>query len=144
MRGQFETYVAEHLQQRALPGTIVRRTIRSCLACGYVLPDNLVLGRLSRGLHTIRCPMCDESVIPLRDDQPSETAEAVVSEMNRSADEQRDRNVTETRLKGKIETGDYDVFLCHNSRDKAQVVAIGERLKERHSAVARHLGHPPG
>src|SRR5207244_2044950 len=25
----------------------------------------------------------------------------------------------------------YDVFLCHNSRDKKQVMAIGERLKER-------------
>jgi GTPase SAR1 family protein len=131
VRGQFETYVAEHLQQRALPGTIVRHTIRSCAACGYVLPDNLVQGRLNRGMHTIRCPMCDESIIPLRDDQPSGTAEAAVSAMNRSADEQRDRNVADTRLKGKIETGDYDVFLCHNSKDKPRVIAIGERLKER-------------
>jgi WD40 repeat protein len=132
VRGQFETYVAEHLQLRALPGTIVRRAIRSCLACGYVLPDDLVQGRLTRGSHTIRCPMCDDSVISLHDDQPSAaTAEAAVSEMNRSADEQRDRNVAATRLKGKVETGDFDVFLCHNSKDKAQVMAAGERLKER-------------
>jgi GTPase SAR1 family protein len=132
VRGQFETYVAEHLQQRALPGTIIRRAIRSCPACGYVLPDDLVQGRLNRGLDTVRCPMCDESVIPLRDDQPSAaTAEAAVSEMNRSADEQRDRNVAATRLKGKVETGDFDVFLCHNSKDKPQVMAIGEQLKER-------------
>jgi hypothetical protein len=76
--------------------------------------------------------MCDDSVISLRDDQPSAaTAEAAVSEMNRSADEQRDRNVAATRLKGKVETGDFDVFLCHNSKDKPQVMAIGERLKER-------------
>jgi GTPase SAR1 family protein len=132
VRGQFETYVAEHLQQRALPGTIVRRAIRSCIECGYVLPDDLVQGRLSRGLHTVRCPMCDDSVISLRDDQPSAaTAEAAVSAMNRSADEQRDRNVAETRLKGKVQTADFDVFLCHNSKDKPQVMAIGERLKER-------------
>jgi GTPase SAR1 family protein len=132
VRSQFETYVADHLQQRALPGTIVRRVIRSCAACGYVLPDDLVQGRLNRGLHTVQCPMCDDSVISLRDDQPSAaTAEAVVSEMNRSADEQRDRNVAETQLKGKVETGDFDVFLCHNSKDKPQVMAIGERLKER-------------
>ena len=51
--------------------------------------------------------------------------------MNRSADESRDRSVVATRLKGKIETGDYDVFLCHNSKDKPHVIAIGERLKER-------------
>jgi len=132
VRGQFDTYVAEHLQQRALPGTIVRRVIRSCPACGYVLPDDLVQGRLSRGLPTVRCPMCDESVIALRDNRPpTVTAEAAVSEMNRSADQQRDRNVAETRLKGKVETGDFDVFLCHNFKDKPQVVAIGERLKER-------------
>jgi hypothetical protein len=30
-----------------------------------------------------------------------------------------------------METGDYDVFLCHNSRDKRQVMAIGEQLKLR-------------
>jgi hypothetical protein len=132
VRGHFETYVGEHLQQRALPGTIVRRAIRSCPACGYVLPDDLVRGRLTRGLYTVRCPMCDDSVIALRDDEPSAaTAEAAVSEMNRSADEQRDRNVAETRLKGKVETGDFDVFLCHNSKDKPQVIVIGERLKER-------------
>jgi WD40 repeat protein len=131
VRGQFETYVAEHLQQRALPRTIVRRAIRSCRVCGYVLPDDLVQGRLARGSRTVRCPMCDESVISLRDDEPSAaTAEAAVFEMNRSADEQRDRNVAATRLKGKVETGDFDVFLCHNSRDKAEVMAIGERLKE--------------
>ena len=131
VRGQFETYAAEHLQQRAVPGTIVRRAIRSCPACGYVLPDDLVQGRLKRGKDTVPCPMCDDSVISLRDDQPSAAAEAAVSEMNRSADKQRDRNVAETRLKGKVETGDYDVFLCHNSKDKPQVIAIGERLKER-------------
>jgi hypothetical protein len=51
--------------------------------------------------------------------------------MNRSADEQRDWSVAETRLKGKIETGDYDVFLCYNSRDRAHVTAISERLKGR-------------
>jgi GTPase SAR1 family protein len=131
VRGQFETYVAGHLQQRALPGTIVRRAIRACSACGYVLPDDLVQGRLARGSHTVRCPMCDETVIPLRDDEPSVAAGVVVSEMNRSADEQRDRNVAATRLKGKVETGDFDMFLCHNSKDKAEVMAIGERLKER-------------
>ena len=33
-------------------------------------------------------------------------------------------------MKGKIESGDYDVFLCHNSKDKPQVMAVGKRLKE--------------
>jgi hypothetical protein len=131
VRAQFETYVAGHLEFRALPGTIVRHTIRSCPSCGYVLPDDLIRGKLGLGMDTARCPLCEKSVISLRDDGPSAKAEAAVSEMNRSADEQRDRGVAATRLKGKIETGDYDVFLCHNVKDKPQVMAIGERLKER-------------
>src|ERR1022692_252940 len=28
-------------------------------------------------------------------------------------------------------TGDYDVFLCYNSRDREHVLAIAKRLKER-------------
>jgi WD40 repeat protein len=130
VRAQFETYVAGHLESRALPGTIVRRAIRSCLDCSYVLPDDLIRGKLSLGMDTARCPLCEKRVISLRDDEPSAKAEAAVSEMNRSADEHRDRGVAATRLKGKIETGDYDVFLCHNTKDKPQVIAIGERLKE--------------
>jgi TIR domain/Ras family len=131
VRAQFETYVARHLQQRALPGSVYRKVIRTCAACGYVLPDDLVRGRLRLGKNITPCPVCEESVFSLRDDQPLATAGAAVSEMNRNADEQRDRNVAATRLKGKIETGDYDVFLCHNSKDKQRVMAIGERLKER-------------
>ena len=131
VRLQFETYVAEHLQLRALPGTITRRRIRSCPNCGYALPDDLIRRRLDRGMTTIRCPDCDGSVIPLLDEESSARAEVAVTKMNQSADEGRDRGVAATRLRGKIETSDFDVFLCYNSRDKSQVMAIGERLKER-------------
>jgi hypothetical protein len=130
VRGQFETYVAEHLQLRAVPGTLARRAIRACSRCGYVLPDDLVRLRLDRGAVTTRCPVCEETVIPLVD-EPAAAADVAVTEMNRSADRARDLNAAAVRLKGKLETGDYDVFLCHNSRDSKQVIAIGERLRER-------------
>ena len=52
-----------------------------------------------------------------------------VAKMNRSADAHRDLSAAALRLRGKMETGDYDVFMCYNSRDKEQVMAIGERLK---------------
>jgi WD40 repeat protein len=131
VRLQFETYVFEHLQQRALPGTVVRRRVRDCPACGYVLPDDLVQGRLALSATTIRCPLCEKTIIGLAGEERPALAEAAVAEMNRSADERRDLNVATTRLKGKIETGDYDVFLCYNASDKSAVVAIAERLKER-------------
>ena len=129
VRTQFETYVAEHLRLRALPGTLTRRSIRACLRCGFVLPEDLIRRRLQANATTMRCPACEETVISLVE-EPAAPADVAVAEMNRSADERRDQSAAETRLKGKIETGDYDVFLCHNSKDKKQVMAIGERLKE--------------
>jgi len=130
VRSQFETYVADHLRLRALPGTLTRRAIRACPNCGYVLPEELVRRRLDRGAAMVRCPDCEETDISLAA-EPVAPADVAVAEMNRSADERRDQNAAALRLKGKVQTGDYDVFLCHNSRDKKQVMAIGERLKER-------------
>jgi len=133
VRSQFEAYVADHLQLRAIAGTVTRRTIRACADCGYVLPEDLVQRRLGRGAATIRCPACDEAVISLLDEEPAAptATKIAVAEMNRSADARRDRNVAATQLKGKIEANDYDVFLCHNSSDKEQVKAIAKRLMER-------------
>jgi small GTP-binding protein len=130
VRNYFETYVAKHLRLRALPGTLIRRALQVCSNCGYVLPEELVRRRLGRGAVTIRCPDCEETEISLTE-EPVTPADVAVAEMNRSADERRDQNAAELRLKGKMETGDYDVFLCHNSKDKKQVMAIGDRLKER-------------
>ena len=59
VRSQFETYVADHLRLRALPGTLTRRAIRCCPDCGYVLPENLIRLRLQRGAATARCPVCE-------------------------------------------------------------------------------------
>jgi|HubBroStandDraft_1064217.scaffolds.fasta_scaffold03529_2 GTPase SAR1 family protein len=128
-RAQFETYVSEHLQLRALPGTVTRRQIRACPTCDFVLPEDLIRRRVKLGATTIRCPACEEAIIPLAEESRA-LPKAAVAEMNRSADDRRDRNVAETRLRGKIETKDYDVFLCYNSRDRERVKATGERLKE--------------
>jgi hypothetical protein len=131
VRIQFETYVAEHLQFRALAGTVTLRRVRSCGACGYVLPDDLVQRRLQLDLPTIRCPACEQSLISLLGEETPAPPSAAVAQMNRSANDRRDQNVAATRLMGKIETSDYDVFLCYSSKDRQHVVAIAERLKER-------------
>ena len=65
VRTQFETYVADHLRLRALPGTLTRRAIRACPNCGYVLPEELVRRRLERDAATARCPVCEETDISL-------------------------------------------------------------------------------
>jgi GTPase SAR1 family protein len=129
VRKQFEAYVVEHLEQRA--GEVTTRRVRACRACGYTIPDDLVRGRISRGKSKMTCPQCDESVIALVDEPDSVDVRPVVAEMNSNANAQRDQDVAATTLKGKREAGDYDVFLCHNVRDKPQVLRIAAALEER-------------
>lgn len=128
VRRQFEAYVVEHLAQRAV-GVVLRR-VRKCRSCGYTIPDELVQGRLGRGATSIRCPLCEDSVVPLVDgDQPD--VRPAVAEMNSHANARRDLDVAATTLKGKHEAGDYDVFLSHNVKDKPQVLKIAKELEAR-------------
>jgi GTPase SAR1 family protein len=128
VRAQFEAYVVEHLQARAVAGTMQMRRERVCGSCRYVIPEDLVRGRLDRGATTIRCPMCEDSVILLVDEDKDDVRPAVAV-MNSHANAQRDRDVAATTLKGKREAEDYDVFLCHNVSDKPKVLEIAEQLE---------------
>ncbi len=128
-RAQFETYVAEHLQLRALPGTRHPAAdpglpeLRLRPARG---PDSAAAQ--ARRDHDPMPGLRGKRAVPGRG--AVRATEAALAEMNRSADDQRDRSVAEARLRGKIETRDYDVFLCYNSGDRERVKAVGEQLKE--------------
>uniref|UniRef100_UPI0039BF9179 NACHT N-terminal helical domain 7-containing protein n=1 Tax=Lentzea alba TaxID=2714351 RepID=UPI0039BF9179 len=128
VRRQFEVYVVEHLTQRAVAGTVLVRRVRKCRVCGFVLPENLVQGKLDRNAIEMPCPLCDEFVISLVDAVPEDVGQAI-DEMNTHANAQRDRDVLSTKLKGKRESGEYDVFLCHNNLDKPAVIDIADRLE---------------
>ncbi|MFI7598308.1 TIR domain-containing protein [Actinoplanes sp. NPDC049681] len=131
VRQQFEAYVMEHLQLRSAPGSVSARHIRSCPGCGYVLPEDLIQRKLARGATTATCPDCEAQVIPIGQDTPVPAEQSAVSEMHRNANSYRDSDIAQTVLRGKIETSDFDVFLCYNTRDRESVVALAERLKER-------------
>ena len=51
--------------------------------------------------------------------------------IDNAADLQRDRNTANAKLSGKRAVGQFDVFLCHNSKDKDLVKKIGRQLEER-------------
>jgi GTPase SAR1 family protein len=129
----FDEYVQIHLLRRALRESIKRRRIFVCETCGYVIPDQLVQRRLQRQLNWLNCPDCEKQRILLLDWEERLTAapSSVVQEMDRAADEKRDHETVQTALHGKIEMGDFDVFLCHNGEDKAAVKKIGVELKEQ-------------
>ncbi|WP_232837237.1 TIR domain-containing protein [Lentzea terrae] len=125
VRRQFEVYVVEHLEQRA--GNVVTRRVRRCRPCNYAIDDEVVQRRLGRGLTTVICQICDGVVSITDADQPD--VRPAVAEMNANANAQRDQDVAATTLKGKREAEDYDVFLCHNVKDKTQVLEIARRLE---------------
>ncbi len=128
----FEEYVNAHLQRRAIPGTIQQRHIFVCPTCGTLVSDLQVIRRQQRGFNWIACPVCDTKISLLDgEERLIATPTSVVLDMNRMVDRQRDREVAQSAMQGKIATGDFDVFLCHISGDKPAVRKIGEQLKER-------------
>jgi GTPase SAR1 family protein len=129
-RYQFEDYVATHLQRRALPNTIKRRRVFVCASCGVPVSDEQSKLRRERGFTEMTCNVCDTKISLLDREERIAASVSVIAEIDRSADESRDRETAAMILKGKIESGDYDVFLCHNSKDKPEIKAVGKHLKE--------------
>ena len=130
-RFQFEEYVHTHLQRRALMETIHRQRIFACSNCHETITEKQAKRRRERGFDTINCPVCDTSISLLdREELLTSALISSTSEIDQSADIKRDLETATSIIQGKIETGDFDVFLCHNSVDKPKVKEIGEKLKE--------------
>jgi WD40 repeat protein/GTPase SAR1 family protein len=131
-RFQFEEYVHAHLHRRALPESISRRRIFVCPECATPVTDRQAQLRRERGFDWIRCNVCDSHISLLdREERLVAVPLSAVPAMDHAADVGRDLDAAISILRGKIEMGDFDVFLCHNSEDKPAVKEIGERLKER-------------
>jgi small GTP-binding protein len=131
-RFYFEEYLHTHLQRRAITESIMRRRIFVCHNCGEPFTDSAVRRRREAGYDWIRCGVCDRQVSILdREERFTPIRQSVVQEMDRSADAQRDLSAAASKLQGKIATGDFDVFLCHNGKNKPRVKEIGEKLKEQ-------------
>ncbi|HEV2764689.1 MAG TPA: toll/interleukin-1 receptor domain-containing protein, partial [Pyrinomonadaceae bacterium] len=128
----FEEFVYRHLQRRAVPDSINVRRTAACRSCRTPVTELQAARRKERGFDWIACGVCDARVeLPeARAGLESEPSSAV-REMNRAADARLATETAVSVLQGKIKTGDFDVFLCHNAADKPAVRDIGERLKQR-------------
>jgi len=130
-RFQFEEYIKAHLQRRALPETIHRRRIFVCPECATPLTELQVNRRRERGHDWIECNVCSERISLLdREERLKSVRPSAIPEMDLAADIRRELETATSTIQGKIETDDFDVFLCHNSRDKEAVKKIGMQLKE--------------
>ncbi len=131
-RFQFEEFIQTHLQRRALSQSIYRQRIFECPDCGEAITEKQAKRRRERGHKTINCPVCKTSISLLdREERLPAATLSVVLEMDRAADAKRESETAASVVQGKIETGDFDVFLCHNSDDKPSVKQIGNLLKNQ-------------
>lgn len=129
---QFEEYVHAHLKRRALPASIERRRVFACAECGTPVSELQVRRRLDRGFERIQCGVCG-SDISLADqiDVLESRGRPFVAEMDRTADLLRDHETAASILQGKVATEDFDVFLAHNSHDRAEAETIAQELRRR-------------
>jgi small GTP-binding protein len=131
----FLRFVHEHLQRRALPGSVTRERIYRCPACKEEVENRRAVElRLKQGKQTIPCQYCDTD-IPLLDMLEEKFGDPEllrrVRELEEAAEEKREQAVGVTTARAKEHVGEFDVFLAHNSADRPQVKAISEELKRR-------------
>ncbi len=132
MRFHFEEFVHTHLLRKALPERVKRRRIFICSECSFLVTDQLVRIRNQRGLNWLNCPGCDKQISLLDHEELLIAAPSSrVLEMDRTADNQRELEVAVSIFQGESEFKTFDVFLCHNGKDKAKVKEIGEQLREK-------------
>lgn len=129
---QFEDFVAAHLNRTAVEGSVRRRRIFRCGACGEELTATQVSRRLERGFEESQCPVCDTMVSLLDGKDRVETKRGTpdwVKEMDKAADEGRVREANQLNLAGRQAIGDYDVFFCYNSDNRTEVDRIARECR---------------
>jgi hypothetical protein len=127
----FTGFVQAHLRRRSVPGSVRFVEAVTCGRCGEPVAEHIVATRRGRGVDYVMCSMCDER-IELHESLATESAVpnvvGSVQSMDENADAGRAREVSASILEARRETGDYDVFLCHNSVDKDSVKKVAESL----------------
>jgi WD40 repeat protein len=128
-RYRFEAFVLSHLEKRALAGSVKLIRHFVCPQCGTAVPSAWANGLRAQGKLTMLCPI-DGVEITLAEQLDQISTRDDVSRMEVTADQARDRGVSEVVLMGKQEVGEYDVFLCYNRKDSQAVETIYRQFRE--------------
>jgi hypothetical protein len=128
---QFERFIMAHLERRAISGSVHRVRHYSCPDCGIQFSAAQATAARQRGRASLLCPV-DETRVPLDDpyEELSRHEDTVTEEMDASADAARSVAAASSVIRGKEETTDFDVFLCHNVADKPAVRWTAQQLRE--------------
>lgn len=130
IRQGFVQFVGRHIETRALPGSFTTRHAYHCKKCSRPFEDDVVRDRLSDGRADLLCGRC-ESRTPLTNLLAPQSTQSDLGSVRIGEDARagKQRITAAWVIQGKIAQGQYDVFLSHNSKDKAEVEAIAMKLK---------------
>lgn len=130
VRQGFLEFVGRHLEARCVPGSVTRRHAYHCRSCKNAFEDRIVKARLEDRKKSLLCPLCEKRT-PLVNllAPPTKAGASVAQRMDVNARVGRKRITAAWVIKGKEAQGRYDVFLSHNSKDKAAVEKIAKKLK---------------
>jgi small GTP-binding protein len=131
VRQGFLEFVGKHLESKSNPGSVSKRHDYHCInpTCRNAFEDRVVKMRLEAGKKNLLCPVCEEKT-PLVNllALPTAAAELVAAQIDTDAKVGRQRMTAAYVVKAKEVQGKFDVFLSHNSKDKAAVEKIAKRL----------------
>jgi GTPase SAR1 family protein/sugar lactone lactonase YvrE len=128
-KDDFQQYIKAHLLRRALPDSVIEHQTVICPECQTPVSELQIQARQQRGFDSMNCPVCDHIVSFSGREAQRTDVTSVIYEMDRTADEKRRHDTYSSMLQGKVETGDFDVFLCHNHLDKAIISRLSDFLK---------------
>lgn len=126
-------YIQKQLEKHAIRGSTKLDAIYAC--CGERIAGSTVRKRVELGKKDVRCPVCEEAI------QLSTLVETLhgedltfaleVERMESAATEAQAFQERKVTVDLKVRTGDYDVFLCHNSLDKKDVRKLKNLLQDQ-------------
>jgi len=131
VRQGFIEFVSTHLEVKSTLGSLTKRHAYRCTNedCREPFADALVKARLADRKKQLLCPYCEKKT-PLIDllAAPTKATESVAAQIDTDAKAGRRRMTAALVIRAKEAEGKFDVFLSHNSKDKAAVEKIAKRL----------------
>ncbi|HJQ70066.1 MAG TPA: TIR domain-containing protein [Blastocatellia bacterium] len=129
VRQGFIEFVGKHLEAKSNLGSVTKRHAYHCAACRNPFEDRVVKARLEARRKDLLCPICEKKT-PLVNllAAPTAASESVAAQIASDARAGRQRMTAKLVIRAKEAEGRFDIFLSHNSRDKAAVEKIAKRL----------------
>jgi len=150
-RALLDKYVGEYLNERAVAGSVERHRKHRCVHCGYPVEETQREMLIKNDITELECLICaakghPHMMISLEEPELSDvernTVRLRIADMDRQANQNRNKDRRDVLLRGKLHTENYDIFLAYNQAD----MSVHKELKKFATQLIRrgiHLWHDP-